>query len=171
MGNYTESERNFILCLAQKTLILIKITGEKNSYFVPELLPTFRNKRLKPLLRADLEIEFLNSITMGTYIQVLNVLLRLWNYQNFILYKGFARFNVSTNTTLDVFIKNNMQIGFSMVQGSDLLWLRKLLEGVIDELPSEDSAFCQIIQPKPKTKIKKLLPSLKFSWFNWLKNE
>eukprot|EP00924_Labyrinthula_sp_SR-Ha-C_P015089 snap_masked-scaffold_9-processed-gene-7.48-mRNA-1 protein AED:1.00 eAED:1.00 QI:0/0/0/0/1/1/6/0/710 len=137
MKEYTQKEQEYVLNLALKHLILVRFEIEENCFLVPELLSDLKNSKIQPAKNIDLIILFSEVLRLATFVQVINVFLQEVNVLEPFIYKGFARFILDSETIIDVLVISSKEIGFAAVQGGDLDWLKKVVDGIARELGGE----------------------------------
>eukprot|EP00924_Labyrinthula_sp_SR-Ha-C_P006082 snap_masked-scaffold_65-processed-gene-0.30-mRNA-1 protein AED:1.00 eAED:1.00 QI:0/0/0/0/1/1/7/0/685 len=134
LQEYTIPQRKYVLKVALESLILIEFELEKDSYFVPELLPPFSGTKIVPALTPHFVLEFKEAVSKSTFVHIINCILKQTEVLEPLIYMGFSRFNISTTLTVDLWVKTNNEVALSMVQGSDFDWLRNIINTILVEI-------------------------------------
>eukprot|EP00924_Labyrinthula_sp_SR-Ha-C_P006083 snap_masked-scaffold_65-processed-gene-0.25-mRNA-1 protein AED:1.00 eAED:1.00 QI:0/0/0/0/1/1/3/0/633 len=140
LKEYTEKEKKYIFELSIKNLILVRVENEADRFILPELLPPINNK-IKPTFTNDIEFSFNSLLRLSVFVKVITFLQKEDNISECIIYKYFSRFIFNNNRIVDIFVKSEKSIGFSLVQGGSFDWLKEIIGRVSMDLIFLDNSF------------------------------
>eukprot|EP00924_Labyrinthula_sp_SR-Ha-C_P012312 snap_masked-scaffold_10-processed-gene-2.44-mRNA-1 protein AED:1.00 eAED:1.00 QI:0/0/0/0/1/1/9/0/777 len=140
LKEYTEKEKKYIFELSLKNLILVRGENEVDKYILPELLPPI-NDKIKPILKNDIEFSFSSPLRLSIFVKVVTFLQREDNISDCFIFKYFSRFIFNNNRIVDIFVKTEESIGFSLVQGGSFDWFKEIVGRVSMDLILLDNSF------------------------------
>eukprot|EP00924_Labyrinthula_sp_SR-Ha-C_P014708 snap_masked-scaffold_85-processed-gene-0.9-mRNA-1 protein AED:1.00 eAED:1.00 QI:0/0/0/0/1/1/2/0/518 len=140
LKEYTEKEKKYIFELCINYLILVRVENEADRFILPELLPPI-NSEIKPTFTNDIEFCFNSLLRLSVFVIVITFLQKEDNISECIIYKYFSRFIFNNNRIVDIFVKSEKSIGFSLVQGGSFDWLKEIVGRVSMDLIFLDNSF------------------------------
>eukprot|EP00924_Labyrinthula_sp_SR-Ha-C_P000339 snap_masked-scaffold_25-processed-gene-3.2-mRNA-1 protein AED:1.00 eAED:1.00 QI:0/0/0/0/1/1/3/0/649 len=140
LKEYTEKEKKYIFELSLKNLILVRGENEVDKYILPELLPPI-NDKIKPILKNDIEFSFSSPLRLSIFVKVVTFLQREDNISDCFIFKYFSRFIFNNYRIVDIFVKTEKSIGFSLVQGGSFDWFKEIVGRVSMDLILLDNSF------------------------------
>eukprot|EP00924_Labyrinthula_sp_SR-Ha-C_P014668 snap_masked-scaffold_74-processed-gene-0.33-mRNA-1 protein AED:1.00 eAED:1.00 QI:0/0/0/0/1/1/3/0/635 len=140
LKEYSDKEKKYIFELSIKNLILLRVENEADRFILPELLPPINNK-IKPIFTNDIEFSFNSLLRLSVFVKVITFLQKEDNISECIIYKYFSRFIFNNNRIVDIFVKSEKSIGFSLVQGGSFDWLKEIIGRVSLDLILLDNSF------------------------------
>eukprot|EP00924_Labyrinthula_sp_SR-Ha-C_P000320 snap_masked-scaffold_25-processed-gene-3.36-mRNA-1 protein AED:1.00 eAED:1.00 QI:0/0/0/0/1/1/2/0/609 len=140
LKEYTEKEKKYIFELSLKNLILVRVENEADKYILPELLPPVDDK-IKPTYRSDIEFSFNSTLRLSIFVKVVTFLEKEDNISDCFIFKYFSRFIFNNNRIVDIFVKTEESIGFTLVQSGSFEWLKEIVGRVSMDLILLDNSF------------------------------
>eukprot|EP00924_Labyrinthula_sp_SR-Ha-C_P000436 snap_masked-scaffold_111-processed-gene-0.7-mRNA-1 protein AED:1.00 eAED:1.00 QI:0/0/0/0/1/1/3/0/635 len=140
LKEYTEKEKKYIFELSLKNLILVRVENEADKFILPELLQPI-NDKIKPTFTSDIEFSFNSPLRLSIFVKVITFLQKENNISDCFIYKYFSRFIFNNKRVVDIFVKTEKNIGFSLVQGGSFDWLKEIIGRVSMDLIFLDISF------------------------------
>eukprot|EP00924_Labyrinthula_sp_SR-Ha-C_P000319 snap_masked-scaffold_25-processed-gene-3.26-mRNA-1 protein AED:1.00 eAED:1.00 QI:0/0/0/0/1/1/4/0/623 len=140
LKEYSDKEKKYIFELSLKNLILVRVENEADKYILPELLPPI-NDKIKPTFTNDIEFSFNSPLRLSIFVKVITFLQKEDNISDCFIFKYFSRFIFNNNRIVDIFVKTEKSIGFSLVQGGSFDWLKEIVGRVSMDLILLDNSF------------------------------
>eukprot|EP00924_Labyrinthula_sp_SR-Ha-C_P007762 snap_masked-scaffold_28-processed-gene-2.29-mRNA-1 protein AED:1.00 eAED:1.00 QI:0/0/0/0/1/1/2/0/598 len=130
LKKYSIKERNYIITLALRHLVLLKYGDVNDVYLIPELLPELGNSTIKPEFKQNIKLISYYPTTFSLFGCILLYFVRLKDVTESYLYKGFGRFIFNSEKIVDVFQVKDKIIGFQMFGRLDLPWLNHVVNDI-----------------------------------------
>eukprot|EP00924_Labyrinthula_sp_SR-Ha-C_P000531 snap_masked-scaffold_27-processed-gene-1.46-mRNA-1 protein AED:1.00 eAED:1.00 QI:0/0/0/0/1/1/3/0/618 len=134
MKEYSKLEISYVIQLALKSMILIRVPTKRESYVVPELLPDIKKTKLKFSRVTNLELKFDERLTRAKFVKFLTILMKADSILESLLFENVARFIFDEATVVDIYLKGPKILGVSLIGSRNQAFLRHILEPVQQEL-------------------------------------
>eukprot|EP00924_Labyrinthula_sp_SR-Ha-C_P013239 snap_masked-scaffold_45-processed-gene-0.40-mRNA-1 protein AED:1.00 eAED:1.00 QI:0/0/0/0/1/1/2/0/519 len=141
LREYTEAERNYVLQLAIRSLVLIPVEIEKDMFIVPELIPVLMGTKIQPSKVTDIELVFQTPVSAALFVKFTTLFQKEEGLTDHLLYMGFARFIFGTEVVVDLILREEKVIGLTIVQGENRAWLIQVIDRIKAEIPLSSSDF------------------------------
>eukprot|EP00924_Labyrinthula_sp_SR-Ha-C_P011162 snap_masked-scaffold_81-processed-gene-0.15-mRNA-1 protein AED:1.00 eAED:1.00 QI:0/0/0/0/1/1/2/0/235 len=134
LKEYSDKEKKYILSLALNSLVLIPVEKENDVFILPELLPELKRAKIKPSFKSDIRIVFKSLVRLAVFVKVVFLFLKDEDIHESLLFKGFSRIIFKNKRIVDIFLNTETELSFTLVQGSNLEWLKENVELISEEL-------------------------------------
>eukprot|EP00924_Labyrinthula_sp_SR-Ha-C_P006608 snap_masked-scaffold_38-processed-gene-2.67-mRNA-1 protein AED:1.00 eAED:1.00 QI:0/0/0/0/1/1/4/0/650 len=138
LRKYTKEERQYVIKLTLKSMILLKYDEQTESFIVPELIPVLKDNRIRLSTDTEDYIEFQKPVSLITFLSAVLEYRNKHQPKDIFLYRYFARFVFDPEKIVDMFLLTEKKVGLKLVEKT---WLQNTMDALTtrfrDELSSD----------------------------------